>query len=307
MKKTSSCDAHGILPSTPTATPVPLFGTAGLSESYAGWAKQHGYKNALGAVPYTRSFGLDAFEYQSGRGVRISDASAAALSADAAAANLQFSMHAPYYISMSGLDDEKRLGSLRYFLESAAATRKLGGRRVIFHAGSAGKQSRAEALARAQDTLARARAALDEGGYEDILLCPETMGKEGQLGTLDEVLALCQADARHVPCIDFGHLNARTGGSIRTKADYAAILDAIGEALGDVRAEAFHVHFSKIEYTAKGEKRHLTFADTQYGPDWQPLVELVHERSLSPVIICESDGTQAEDAHTMRAYYASLA
>lgn len=282
---------------------VPRFGPAGLAESYAG----RGYKNALGTVEYTLSFGLDAFEYQSGHGVRIKEPTAHALAADAQKGGLVFSMHAPYYISMSGVEEEKRLGSIRYFLESAAATRALGGRRVVFHAGSAGRQPRQEAMARSRDTLLRARAALDEAGYGDILLCPETMGKLSQLGTLAEVLDLCQLDERHIPCVDFGHLNARTGGAIRTKADYAAILDEIGEALGGERAGNFHVHFSKIEYTAKGERRHLTFADTEYGPDWQPFLELVHERGLAPVVICESSGTQAEDAATMKRYYESLA
>lgn len=280
----------------------PRFGPAGLSESYP----KKSYKGALGSVEYTLSFGLDAFEYQSGHGVSIKPEAAHSLAADAEKGGLLFSMHAPYYISMSGLDDEKRLGSLRYFQQSAAAVRMLGGRRVIFHAGSTGKQTREEALARAEDTLLRARAALDEEGFEDIILCPETMGKVSQLGTLSEVLALCKLDKRHIPCIDFGHLNARSGGAIRTKADYAAILDEMGETLGDERASTFHVHFSKIEYTDKGERRHLTFEDTQYGPDWQPFIELVHERRLCPTVICESSGTQAEDAATMKRYYESL-
>lgn len=280
----------------------PRFGPAGLSDSYVA----AGYKNALGAVEYTASYGLNTFEYQSGHGVRIAANTAWALAKDAAKAGLTFSMHAPYYISMSSMEEEKRLGSLRYFLQSAQAVRMLSGNRVVFHAGSAGKQSRAIALEKTMDTLLRARELLDGEGYEDIHLCPETMGKMNQLGTLDEVLALCKLDGRHIPCIDFGHLNARTRGGIRTKRDYANILDAIGEALGEERAAHFHVHFSQIEYTKNGERRHLTFEDRYFGPDFRPLMELVHERKLSPVIICESQGTQAEDARTMKEYYESL-
>ena len=148
-------------------------------------------------------------------------------------------------------------------------------------------------MEKALDTLRRAQAALDEAGFSDITLCPETMGKIGQLGTLDEVLALCRVDRRITPCIDFGHLNARTLGGIASKADYAAILDRMEEALGDARARRFQVHFSRIEYTAGGEKRHWTFAETQFGPEPQPLMELLAERRLEPVIICESAGTQA--------------
>ena len=104
-------------------------------------------------------------------------------------------------------------------------------------------------------------------------------------------------------CIDFGHLNARTLGGIQTKADYAAILDRMAEVLGDDRARQFHVHFSRIEYSAGGEKRHWTFADTQFGPEPQPLMELLAERQLTPVVICESAGTQAEDAQAMQQMY----
>ena len=278
------------------------FGTAGTSDSFTAM----GYKNSLDIPAYTEKMGLDAFEYQCGHGVRLGLDKARQMADDAAARGILFSVHAPYYISASSLDEEKRLNSVNYLLQSAALCRALGGRRVIFHSGSCGRESREAALEKALDTLKRAQDALDEAGFAEIILCPETMGKIGQLGTLEEVLALCGGDRRITPCIDFGHLNARDQGSIKTKQDYAAILDRMGEVLGDERASRFHVHFSKIEYTTGGEKQHLTFADTVYGPDFEPLLELCYERGLSPVIICESAGTQAEDAATMKRYYQSL-
>lgn len=275
------------------------FGTAGTSDSFTAM----GYKNSLDIPAYTEKMGLDAFEYQCGHGVWLGLDKARQMADDAAARGILFSVHAPYYISASSLDEEKRLNSVNYLLQSAALCRALGGRRVIFHSGSCGRQSREAALEKALDTLKRAQDALDEAGFAEITLCPETMGKIGQLGTLEEVLALCGVDRRITPCIDFGHLNARTLGGIRSKADYAAILDRIGEALGDARARQFHVHFSRIEYSKGGEKRHWTFAETQFGPEPQPLMELLAERGLAPVIICESAGTQAEDAQTMQRMY----
>lgn len=279
-----------------------LFGAAGESDSF----RQQGYKNGSQMPLYLKGMGLDAFEYQCGRGVRVSEKSALPIRQQAQQQGIVYSLHAPYYISMSSLEEEKRLNSVDYILQSARAIRLLGGRRIIFHSGSCGKQSREQALAKALDTMRRMVAAVDEAGFSEITLCPETMGKVGQLGTLDEVLALCRVDKRITPCIDFGHLNARDQGCIRTKADYAAILDRIGEALGDERARRFHVHFSKIEYTAGGEKQHLTFADTVYGPAFEPLMELFYERGLEPVVICESAGTQAEDAAAMKRYYREL-
>ena len=281
---------------------TPKFGTAGLSDSYAakGFDPQK-------IAAYTASFGLTAFEYQCGRGVRLAYDKAQALGKAAAAQGIALSVHAPYYISMSGLDDEKRLHSVDYLLQSCALVKALGGRRVVFHPGSCGKQSREAALEKALDTMRRAVAACDEAGYGDCILCPETMGKVNQLGTVDEVLALCAVDARITPCIDFGHIYARSGGTELTDtASYAALLDKLGDALGDDRAVHFHAHFSRIAYTAGGEKCHLTFADTAYGPPHAPLLQLLKQRKLAPTVICESAGTQAEDAQKLAAAFAAL-
>ena len=274
------------------------YGPAGNSQSFHAM----GYKGTKDIAAYCLRMGLNAFEYQCGRGVKIGEESAAELGRRAGEAGIQMSLHAPYYISLSGVDEEKRLGSLRYILESARAVRWMGGNRIIIHAGSAGKISREESLALACDTMQRAIRMLDEEGFGDVIPCPETMGKLGQLGTLEEVLALCKLDERMIPCIDFGHLNARSYGSIRTQADYAAILDAIEDALGADRLRRLHVHFSKIQYTIPGgEKVHLTFEDTEYGPEFEPLAEEIVRRGMEPTLICESAGTQAEDAGRMQA------
>ena len=158
--------------------------------------------------------------------------------------------------------------------------------------------------------MARAVKACDKAGFEDCILCPETMGKVNQLGTLDEVLALCEVDPRITPCIDFGHLYARSCGvqfaDATAAADYAALLDTLAARLGDDRAVHFHAHFSRIAYTKGGEKCHLTFADTAFGPPHAPLLALLKERHLAPTIICESAGTQAEDAAALAQGYAAL-
>ena len=282
---------------------APRFGTAGLSDSYPGKTF-----DPEKIAAYTAGFGLTAFEYQCGRGVRLAHDKAAALGAACAAKGIALSVHAPYYISMSSLEEDKRLHSIDYLLQSCALVKALGGRRVIFHSGSCGKQSREAALEKALDTMRRAVAAVDAAGYGDCILCPETMGKVNQLGTLDEVLALCSVDERITPCIDFGHLYARSQGTEfagdHAAADYAALLDKL-QVLGPARAAQFHAHFSRIAYTKGGEKCHLTLGDTAYGPPHAPLLALLKARGLAPTIICESDGTQAEDARTLAQAYAA--
>ena len=279
------------------------FGPAGNSQSF----KDQGYKATIQAPGYVEKMGLDCYEYQCGHGVRISPEAAAAFGKKAVEHGISLSLHAPYYISLSSVEEEKRQKSVEYILQSVRAAAGMEADRVVVHSGSCSKISREEALALAGDTLQRARAAMDEEGLGHVHLCPETMGKINQLGTLDEVLSLCCLDERLIPCIDFGHLNARTLGGIAQKSDYEAILLAVGERLGEGRMKGFHAHFSKIQYTEKGgEKAHLTFADTVYGPAYEPLMELICQYGSSPTFICESAGTQAEDARTMKDYYRSL-
>lgn len=279
------------------------FGPAGNSESF----HQEGFKKTVQVPKYLSQKELNAFEYQCGRGVKIKQEAAQAFGDEAKKYGIWLSVHAPYYISLSSVEKEKREKSLDYILQSAQAVDWMGGTRIVVHSGSASSISREQALEYAKDTLKKARVFLDDNGYEHIVICPETMGKVQQLGTLEEVLSLCQVDERMIPCIDFGHLNARTFGGLGSKEDFCHIFDLIENTLGNWRAKHFHVHFSKIEYTLKGgEKKHLTFEDEQFGPDYQPFIELCVEREATPCIICESAGTQAEDAVVMKNYYNHL-
>ena len=167
-----------------------LFGVAGRAESFT----EMGYKKMSEVPDYLSKFDIKAFEYQCGRGVRYNELELHKLSAIAKQQGITFSLHAPYFISMSSVEEEKRRNSTRYILESAKALRVLEGERIIFHSGSCGKLSREQAIEYAVQTMEWMVQALDENGYSDMTLCPETMGKINQLGTLDEVMTLCSVD-----------------------------------------------------------------------------------------------------------------
>jgi len=279
------------------------FGPAGNSDSFSAM----GYKKTLQVPEYLTKMGLDAFEYQCGRGVNITQEKAAEFGAACREKDIYVSLHAPYYISLSGVEEEKRLNSINYILQAARAVSWMGGERIVVHSGSCGKISREQALALAVDTMKRAQKALDDEGLSNVHICPEVMGKINQLGTLEEVMTLCGVDERLIPCVDFGHLNARTFGSLKNAEDFGRALDIIENSLGSERAKRFHIHFSKIQYTENGgEKCHLTFEDQIYGPDFEPLAEEMAKRGMTPVVICESAGTQAEDAAAMKAIWNNL-
>ncbi len=275
------------------------FGPAGTDDNF----KAQGFKNSLEIPEYVSKMGLDCFEYQCGRGVNIGLDKAKLLGEKAKEKGISLSLHAPYYISMSSVEQEKRLNSVNYILASARAVNAMGGDRIIVHTGSCGKITREYALELAIDTMKLAINALDQEGLSNIHICPETMGKVNQLGTLYEVLELCKLDERLIPCIDFGHLNARDLGILKTKEDFDKIFIDIRNALGTDRLNNFHSHFSKIEYSQGGEKRHLTFEDNLFGPDFEPMLDLVVKYGCSPTFICESAGTQSIDSKQMKDYY----
>lgn len=279
------------------------FGPAGNSDGFSSK-----YKSTLSAPLYLKEMGLDHYEYQCGRGVKVSDSLAVALKEKASENDISLSLHAPYFISLSSIEEEKRDNSIRYILESCDAAKRIGAERIVIHSGSCSKISREEALELAKDTLIRARKTAVEQGFEGIVFCPETMGKVNQLGNLNEVLELCRLDDSFVPCIDFGHLNAREFGYIKGKEEYEKILCEVENKIGSDRLKVFHSHFSKIMFTVPGgEKKHMTFENNEgYGPDFEPLMEIVAKKNLSPIFVCESAGTQDVDALTMKNYYLSV-
>ena len=278
------------------------FGPSGNSISFF----EEGFQTSTESAIWTKNRGLDCFEYSFGRGVNLSEATAIKIGEAFANAGVELSVHAPYFINFANPDDEMAEKSYNYVLSSAIAARRMQAKRIVFHPASQGKMARDEAV---DLTLKRLDILCDmiyDRGYNDLIFCPETMGKLGQIGTVEEIVKFCKIDDIYVPCVDFGHINARENGSLKTVADYKDRLSFMIDELGFEKMQKLHIHFSKIEYTKKGEVKHLTFEDTVFGPEFEPLAVALKELSLQPFIVSESAGTQAEDALYMKKCYFNL-
>lgn len=275
------------------------FGPAGNSDSFAA----AGFKATVDAPKWLRGLGLDAYEYQCGRGVNIGDETAAKIGAAARAHGITLSLHTPYYINLSSNEPERMEKNIGYVLKSCQAAAAMGAGHLVVHCGGVGKQSRDKAFAHTIENVRAILAAVDGAGYTGQTICLETMGKQSVIGSAEEICKLVALDDRLLPCIDFGHLNARTVGGCNSYEAFCALFDLMENEIGHERTAHFHSHFSKIEYSAKGEVRHLTFADQVYGPEFAPLARVLAERGYAPTIICESAGTQAEDALAMQKLY----
>ena len=276
------------------------FGPAGNAESFP-------YKSSVDAPRWLNELGLDCYEYQCGKGVRVKEDTAVALGRQAQEHGVALSLHAPYFINLANPDPESQEKTIGYITSSCLVADQMGATRVVIHSGALMKRTREEAMNIALPFLRSIVAVCEDQGFGHITLCPETMGKINQLGDLDEVLRLCQVHESLIPCVDFGHLYARSLGKDEGAEAVERMLSRMESELGTDRASRFHSHFSHIEFTSNGgEKCHRTFDDDGgYGPAWEPLAQAVAERGWSPTFICESAGTQAEDALTMKRIYQS--
>lgn len=274
------------------------FGPAGNAQSFA----EAGFKATVDAPRWLHEMGLNAYEYQCGRGVNIGEETARKIAAQAALHDIAMSLHAPYYINLSNRDEERVQKNIGYVLASCQAATWLGADRIVVHTGGVGKQSRTKAFENTKENVRDILNAVEQAGYTTTI-CLETMGKQSVIGSAEEIFELVALDDRLLPCIDFGHLNARTCGKCSTEEEFTQVLNLMENTIGTERARVFHSHFSHIEYGPKGEVRHLTFADEQYGPDFAPLAKLIAQRGWIPRFICESAGTQAEDAKQMMDMY----
>ncbi|MBQ7948802.1 MAG: TIM barrel protein [Clostridia bacterium] len=278
------------------------FGPSGNCESFYA----EGYSHTEESAAFVKKRGLDCFEYSFGRGVRMSEDKAISIGDAFAAEGVEISAHAPYFINFANPDDEMAAKSYGYVLDSAKMLKLMGGKRVVFHPAAQGKASREEAVSLTEDRLKILRDYIYLNDMQDMMFCPETMGKLAQIGTVEEVVRFCKVDPVYVPCVDFGHINAREQGSLVTVDDYKSRLEYMIAELGFERMKHFHVHFSKIMYSAKGEVKHLTFADDVYGPEFEPLAVALKALKLEPYLVSESAGMQAEEAAIMKKIYQSL-
>lgn len=279
-----------------------LFGPSGNSESFYA----EGHKSSMDTAKWVKDRGLELFEYSFGQGYRMSTETAENLGNEFKKQDIELSIHAPYFINFANPDPEMYQKSLGYVKTGIKFLNSLQANRFIFHAGSCGKETRENAYALMTERFKEFMPLFEQELAENQYLCPETMGKNMQIGTWKEIIDLCTISNKLLPTFDFGHINALTQGALNTIEDYQRIFDYSFEKLGEWRTKNAHIHFSKIEYGAKGEIRHLTFEDQIYGPNFKPLAECLIKNNLSCHVVCESNGTMAEDALEMQKIYRSL-
>jgi deoxyribonuclease-4 len=248
-------------------------------------------KAALTDVPrLLREEGLDAFEYQAvrwGAKPQIRREEAEKLGLMAKENDVLLSLHGSYFINLCG-GKETVDASKDRLIACATASQWMGSKIVVFHPGFYGRKSPREVFKECLEALKDVVERLRALGISDIKLGPETMGKPTQFGSLEEVLALCEQVEQTQPVIDWAHLHARDRGRFKTVHDFRVVVEEIERRLGTEAVKNMHCHFTKVEFTDKGEKCHHTMDEAGYGPEFEMLAKVIADFKLNPVIISES-------------------
>lgn len=277
------------------------FGPSGNSKIFY----DEGHKSSIEAPAWLKSKGLTAYEYSFGRGYNMTKETAVKLGEKAKENDILISAHAPFYINFANPSDEMAEKSFMYVLTGLKFLEWFNGEHLVVHLATQGKMERAEALELTKKRLINTIENLKklDINLNNKYICPETMGKFSQIGNAEEIIDFCALDEMFIPTFDFGHLNCLTAGKFNSKDEYKRIFDLSFEKLGEFKTKNCHIHFSKIQYSAKGEIKHLNFDDELYGPNFEPLAEVLLDYKLEPTIICESADFMAEDAMKMLNIY----
>jgi len=267
------------------------FGTVG---SPTGTPKKPG--GSVGAIAFSKSIGLQAFELGWVQSVRVSEETCAAIKQTATEQGVALSVHAPYFINLNANEDEwprsrKRLMDAAHYGNLAGATD------IIFHPGSYFERPPEEVLKVAIPRLKGCVDELRKAGHP-VTIRPETMGKSAMFGSFEDTLEMSKAIEGVLPCIDFAHLHARPGdGTMNSYDEWSALLKAYEKALGKPALKRLHIHLSGIEYGPKGEKNHLKLAEADL--DLKALFRALSDHGCAGRILCESP-IMEEDALNMK-------
>ena len=268
-----------------------LFGTAGVPHSSPG-------TSSLAGIKHISHLGLDCMEVEFVKGVKMGSDTAKKIAESAQKLGVQLSVHAPYYVNLNSPDKGKWLASQERILNSARLAALCGAQNVVFHCGYYGTGSPEDAFQNIKFGLKEIISILNSE-RTPVSLRAEIMGKKAQFGSLEEILFLCREVDGLLPCIDFSHIHAREG-KVNSYLEFYRILTKISKKLGKESLSNLHIHISGVEYSTKGEIKHLNLKESDFKYDeW---IQALKDFDVKGMVICESP-IQEQDAVMLKNLY----
>ena len=261
--------------------------------------KNMGYN---GAFEVLKELNLDGMEVEFVHGVRMSEETRQFLKQKSKEEGFLLTSHGPFYINLNSKEEEKVEASVQRIIETAQAAHDFGGYSITYHAAFYMGGDKETVYQQVKTQTQKIVEELEKKNIK-VWIRPETTGKATQWGDYEEIIRLSKEFDQVLPCIDFSHIHARTGGEYNTYDEFCKILDKIGTELGDTAIKNFHAHLAGIEYTAKGEKRHLIFE--QADMNYKDLLKAMKNFGVCGALVCESPNIET-DTKILKDYYMSL-
>ncbi|MCR4881302.1 MAG: TIM barrel protein [bacterium] len=246
--------------------------------------------------------GLDGIEIEFVRGVNISESNIKEVQELAEPNKMVLTAHAPFFVNLNSQEQDKIDASIARVIETARMAKTLGLFSIVFHAAYYMGMSKEETYQKVKQGFSQIMQVVYDEDI-NVFVRPETTGKATQWGDLDEVIRISKEYDKVLPCIDFSHLYARTIGQNNTYDEFCRILDTIGNELGDFALQNFHAHIAGIEFTPKGEKKHLNLPESEFN--YKDLLKVMKKFDIKGVVVCESPSIE-DDAAILAQYYRSL-
>lgn len=255
------------------------------------------YKNAFRVLDEMK---LDGMELEFVHGVRMSEPSQ--ITVKEISKKFLITAHGPYYINLNSKEQEKIDASVTRIIDTAIMAQKVGAYSITYHAAFYMGSDKKTVFDKVKKQTERIIEILEKENV-NVWIRPETTGKSTQWGDLDEVIALSKEFKQVLPCIDFSHLHARSNGEYNTYDDFCMILEKIGKEIGQYALDNFHAHLAGIAYSAKGEKNHLNFDESDMN--YKDLLKAFKKFNVKGALICESPNIE-EDCKLLKDYYLAL-
>jgi len=271
-----------------------LFGTAGTPLSSKS-------RSSVDGISRIRQLGLDCMEIEFVYGVNMGKNTALEVIQVAIENGIKLSAHAPYFVNLNAAEEKKIQDSRQRILESARICAICGASDVVLHAGFYLKNTPdkvyraiAKQLKELSDILK-----LENSG---VMLRVEVSGKDSQFGSLTEILTLSTELDGIAPCIDFAHQHAKTGKD-NTYEEFVIILKRVEKRLGRQGLDNLHLHVSGIEYTDRGERKHLDLRQSDFN--YVDLLQALKDFDAKGRVICESPSLEG-DAILLKETYMAM-
>lgn len=260
---------------------------------------KRGYPSAFEIL---KDMKLDGLEVEFVHGVRMSDDTRKYLKQISKEQGFILTSHGPFYINLNSKEEEKVEASVKRIIETAQAAKDFGGYSITYHAAFYMGGEKETVYNQVKTQTAKIIETLEKEKI-DVWIRPETTGKATQWGDYEEIIRLSKEFEQVLPCIDFSHIHARSIGEYNTYDEFCRILGRISKDLGQKAIDNFHAHLAGIEYSSKGEKRHLILEESDMN--YKDLLKALKSFGVKGALVCESPNIET-DTKILRDYYYSI-